>query len=83
MTDPDWVPCLKMGYDRHVVNDSVARHPHAQAHHNEKTWIEDEEETVPVMESEGMSGMVYETNSEIGNACRTSKLLIIISTFCV
>ena len=75
-----------MVYDRHVVSDSVARHARTQARRNKKRRIEDEEETVPVMESEGMSCRVYETDSESGNACCTSKLytvLIIMSTFCV
>ena len=53
---------MKMGYGRYVVSDSVARHARAQAGCNKKRWIEEEEETVPVMESEIMSCRVYETD---------------------
>ena len=37
-TNPDWVPYLKMGYDRHDVSDSqsLARYARVQARCNNK-----------------------------------------------
>ena len=70
-----------MGYDRHVVNDSMARHACVKGRRNKNKQIENKEKTVPVIESVGMRCRVYETNSESGNACRTSKLLIVYLLF--
>lgn len=59
-TNPDWAPCLKLGYDRLGVSDSqsVARYARAQARRNNKRQLEKDEEAavlaVPVMESEGV-----------------------------
>ena len=53
----------------------MAKHAHAQACCNKKRWIEGEEETVPVMESEEMSCMVYGLYLKIITQIRVSQPL--------